>query len=226
MAEEETNKQIKAALFKKGLKGRLEYCIKFRNVSYINTISDILPESGSFFDYGCGDGIFTYYLWLKKPNRRFVGFDIDSNKIREARELSKLSNNKLLFIDRLEPYNSHNHTNIPKEKYDSIIFINLFHHVNKHKHKDIVQFIREKLKKNGTVAIIEESNTPFCKSLLSLIVDNLLSISTITKGSLIRFYNKEYYVKLLPEFNLKEHKIELSDLLVTPLVLTGTRRTS
>jgi len=52
----------------------------------LELIASHLPESGTIWDLGCGEGILTNLVARAKPNCKFVGFDRDPSRIEIARK--------------------------------------------------------------------------------------------------------------------------------------------
>lgn len=54
-------------------------------LSDMDLIERHVPDGGSIVDIGCGHGIFSNLLALRRPGRNILGVDVDSEKIRHAR---------------------------------------------------------------------------------------------------------------------------------------------
>lgn len=51
----------------------------------LDTIEQHLPAQGTVLDVGCGFGLFTLYLAMKRPDCHFVGMELSERRVQEAK---------------------------------------------------------------------------------------------------------------------------------------------
>ena len=217
MPSPEVKTILRPLLFSQGLRGRLEYYVKFRNQAWLEQVSTLLPPAGLILDYGCGDGIFTLYLKLRHPARQLVGFDVDRTKISRAKDLRREG---LWFRERLDDVEE----DCP-QPFDALLCYDVLHHIHPRHHPAVADFASRVLAPGGTLLLKEESPLPRFKAMCSAAVDNLLTWSGVTTGSRVRFFPAEYYRGLFPGFSWREIPCRKWEFRATPLLLYG-RRTS
>ncbi len=77
--------------------------IIFNFLQIKNHLEKYIPSSGTVLDYGCGYGIFSNYIKMKKPNLNVIGFDISKTRINEARKSAVATG--VEFTDDLKSFN-------------------------------------------------------------------------------------------------------------------------
>jgi SAM-dependent methyltransferase len=122
-------------------------------------LKHVIGNINTGLDVGCGTGEFTNKLALKC--KRAIGIDISKVMIEEAKIRSKNANVDFYNIDVDVFLNTSN------EKYDVIISIATFHHLNMER---TLTLLKEKLSINGLILILDlYKNATFFEYLLSFI---------------------------------------------------------
>jgi len=112
-----------------------------------------LDNDDIVLDAGCGIGLYAFEIYWKVA--KIVGIDLDSGKIKQAKELAKKSGRKIEFIEwdliKLK-YN---------EKFDKIICSDVIEHIPRY--KDALSSIAKSLKKRGELVLTFPAYTEFNK---------------------------------------------------------------
>ena len=126
----------------------------------IDEIDRAIPNSGKVIDFGCGQGLISYFLSLK-PRRQVTG--IDANKKR----LPKYSQKNLAFKNA-------DITKLSLEKMNGAVLSDVLHHISlKDQHK-LLEKIYKNLNINGVLVIKEIDTGEFVRSHLSRLWDFVL----------------------------------------------------
>jgi cyclopropane fatty-acyl-phospholipid synthase-like methyltransferase len=130
----------------------------------LEKINQVLPVSGRILDVGCGYGLTTLYFALTNPARNLVGSDIDSYRLNLAKKISRSITN-VEFIKQNLTGNS--------TGFDTIIAIDLLHHLSLANQNKFFSKIRSTLKPGGLLIIKEMNTTPKLKYYFNYLHDKL-----------------------------------------------------
>lgn len=120
----------------------------------LSQIETLLPKNGSILDIGCGYGFTTIYFAKKNKNRILTGSEINSDKINIAKQASKNIKNISFKVNNLLPKN---------KKFDTIIAIDLLHHISTIEKEIFIKNCNQSLNKNGLLIIKDIDTKPFYK---------------------------------------------------------------
>lgn len=99
-------------------------------------------------NFGCGTGNSEKYLRKYLPNTRIYSIDIS----KESVEVAKKQNQN---IDNIV-FSAFDGLNIPfEEKFDIIFVANIFHHIPRNQHSDVMKNLYNQLSEQGTIFIFE-----------------------------------------------------------------------
>lgn len=141
----------------------------------IKAINKFIPKNGRILDVGCGYGLTTTYFAKSQKNRIVIGSEINSKRINIARKISKNIPNISFKVNNLLPKN---------QKFDTIIAIDLLHHISTSEKKIFLNECKQNLNTNGLLIIKDIDTKPFLKFLWTYIHDLLL-----TKFKPLDFYS-------------------------------------
>jgi 2-polyprenyl-3-methyl-5-hydroxy-6-metoxy-1,4-benzoquinol methylase len=110
-------------------------------------INRFVPTKGKIFDYGCGHGMFSYYLWLSSPQRTILGYDISEKKIRLAKGIPAVSQ-KLELTTRPDEW-------MQGGPYDCIFFMDVFYLIPFAEQEKLLKLFHELLNPDGQLLFVE-----------------------------------------------------------------------
>lgn len=102
-----------------------------------------LPRSGKLLDVGCGIGVIGHEIALSNPNLEILGIDVSAESIRVANKYHSLPN---------EDYRCQNLEEV-EEKFQCILFLDVFHHVDPSQYPKILELCKERLKPDGYIVV-------------------------------------------------------------------------
>ncbi|MBT3985201.1 class I SAM-dependent methyltransferase [archaeon] len=97
----------------------------FGPIARLLQFSKHLKNSRRHLDFGCGTGIFLRHLAEAYPDKEFIGFDIDEEKLAAARSRYSLPN--ITFTNQLEG------------TYDSVSLMYVIHDIEEHPERVLAQ---------------------------------------------------------------------------------------
>lgn len=120
----------------------------------------LLTTELTFLDFGCGIGNNIPYLSKNLPRCRLYGTDISTGSIKIANDLySNICTFKYFEGGSLPFQNNY---------FDFIFISNVLHHISSDNHVQTLKVIKEVLKKNGIIFIIEHNPlNPLTKSIFN-----------------------------------------------------------
>lgn len=134
-------------------------------------------------DFGCGIGKLSKLLAQAYPESTVYGYDVSSKSIVSAQKKQKHLQN-LVFGSRLSE----------KETYDLIVVSNVFHHIKRKDRRETLFRLRDLLKLDGILAIIEHN--PF----------NPLTVHTVKRCPIDRdadLLSMERFIRLAKDCGLE-----------------------
>ncbi len=155
----------------------------------IDQIESLLPDKGSILDVGCGYGLTTAFFALNK-HRQMLGLEINSKKISLAQKIfSTFPNISFETADLLSTQ---------KKSFNSILAIDLLHHLNPSQKDQFLKDAFQKLENSGTLIIKEINTKPLLKYLWNYFHDLIM-----TKFSSLHFLSTLELKKLLNKHHFK-----------------------
>jgi 2-polyprenyl-3-methyl-5-hydroxy-6-metoxy-1,4-benzoquinol methylase len=131
----------------------------------IEKIERFIPE-GRILDVGCGYGITTIYFALKNIKRNVVGSELMKERVRIANKISREIPNVNFEANNLIESN---------DKFNSIVAIDLLHHI-KNKDKEVfIKKCKKVLGKKGILIIKDIDKKPRHKYLWNYVHDKLMT---------------------------------------------------
>lgn len=137
--------------------------IRFFTAPY-KALIEFVPQEGRIIDLGSGYGIFSNLLGLMSKRLRVIAVELDKKK-------AKLTNRGLPNVELI----TDDITKISIPLVDCILLIHVLHHLNSYKEQEIIlKECFKKLKKDGTLLIVEIDRFPAWKYILTQIADHIL----------------------------------------------------
>lgn len=151
------------------------------------------PEKGNIIDIGCGYGMFSNYMSLKRPKCNILGIDFNKKRIDE--------NNKTIGNRKNIRYECTDVKNLKLNSCDVICIIDLMHHIDFNKQEELLKECYQKLKKGGKLIFKEIDKKPLWMYLCNTIHDTIMNI-----GEKIYYRSSEEHCSLLQNigFIIKE----------------------
>ncbi len=110
----------------------------------------IIAQSVSILDFGCGDGLTTFFIQRAFFNATVVGMDNDYEQLQENRQKYPHIN----FVQNMQdtiPYKD--------RSFDLIYLVNVLHHIASENRPKVIKELMRVLKTGGSLLIIE--NNPY-----------------------------------------------------------------
>ncbi len=121
---------------------------KCREIADYLKSKGLLDQKIKLLNYGCGTGNSEKYIKKYLPHASVFSVDVSEESIKVARET-----NRELTDVTFEPFDG---STIPfEEEFDVIFIANVFHHIRREKHVDILKTLHNKLRKDGLLFIFE-----------------------------------------------------------------------
>ncbi|HOK41429.1 MAG TPA: class I SAM-dependent methyltransferase [bacterium] len=166
-----------------------------------------IPEKGIIVDIGCGYGMFANYISTKRKNCKIVGIDFNDKRIAENKKSITNRENIDFFCCDVK--------DLELTNCDVICIIDLMHHIDFEKQKQLLEECYKKLSKGGLLIFKEIDTTPKWMYYCNILHDSIMDF-----GNKLHFRNSDEYKKLICErgfkFKQKEimHKTYLSHYLM------------
>lgn len=141
----------------------------------LDPIIQAIPANANILDVGCGAGLVLGLLALSGSIQKGVGFDSNPDAINTAKKMIgrlKIEGIKFKTIQVEQPW--------PDGKFDTIIMIDVMHHIPVKERKKCLEKIAEKLPSNGLFIYKDMKSKPFIFGLGNRIHDLLFSKQWVT----------------------------------------------
>ena len=178
--------------------------VKIRMEDHYRLFHKILPEDGLITDIGCGYGFMAYMLQLMAPERKFLGYDYDADKIDTARHCA-LKNDRMEF----------RHTDVSAfdpERSDAFIMADVLHYLPGEEQEKLIRKCAGKMKENGLL-LIRDADAGMKKKHLGTRISEFLSTrvgfnATRGKDNKLYFRPKEFYLEIFDDLELETEIVD------------------
>lgn len=156
----------------------------------VSIIESFIPPKGLILDVGCGFGVTSIFFALSSPKRKVIGLDIRGSRIKTAKQASfGISNISFITSDLL---NSYHH------QVDSIVIVDLFHHLCPVQKNKLLQQCYRLLSPGGKLIIKEINTTPLLLFAWNYLHDLVINFHL---GGCLNFLNHQQMLALLNRYN-------------------------
>jgi len=159
----------------------------------ISEIESILPKTGYILDVGCGYGLTTIYFALSSSRRRVKGIELESGRIKIAEMAASNIKNVSFMSDNLATKE--------QKKYQTIVLIDLLHHLSTTNKLTVLNQCFKLLTPNGLLVIKDINTNPRFKYLWNYFHDLIM-----TRFGSLEFYNSSKMITLLVSSGFKVTK--------------------
>jgi len=181
--------------------------INVRNLSCpFKSVEPYVPLQGKILDYGCGHGLFSWWMKAIHSEREVVGYDISREKIAIARALFESSYHIRFFTD--QEYLSYT-------PFDAVVIFDVLYLIKEK--KELISIIKKLIKPEGFIIVKEVVQDHTMRFLWArfqeYIVTNLLSL---TKGEGLFFVSTKEMIQLLQESGFDVNVVDVSKGFIHP----------
>jgi 1-acyl-sn-glycerol-3-phosphate acyltransferase len=141
--------------------------VKLRLEKNYAPFNDLIPQTGTVLDLGCGYGFLSYMLQFTSNERFITGVDYDEDKIGTA-------NNGYLKTDRLKFFCA-DVTTFPLDKYDTIVVSDVLHYLKEADQDALLKRCFDALNDGGRL-IIREGNADLAQRHKGTVLTEFFSV--------------------------------------------------
>lgn len=151
---------------------RLYAAIRFLIIPqpFLDAVEQHLPAHGTVLDIGCGFGLFTLYLALKRPQCDFIGLDLSERRIAQAQraaELLQVTNVQFICADLGEK-------DLPTQ-LNAAYCLDLLHHMTPSAGDKLIDRIAASLAPGGRLIIKDITTRPRLMLYFTFLLDLLMN---------------------------------------------------
>lgn len=186
-----------------------------RIIGFLPKIEALIPNNATkILDIGCGSGLTSLYFHFKKPSRGIIGYDINSYRIKNLQRAAKRANVKnVTFITQDLTQDS------DISQADTVLFIDLLHHVPFKTQVLLIKKAYSKTAKNGKLIIKEIEKNHSYKYYFNFVQDKLM-----TRGDALFFRSRNDWVSLLKNSGYIVEKSLHSNSVLYPHLIIVARK--
>lgn len=178
---------------------KLHVCIRTLTCPF-EKIEPYVPPQGKILDYGCGHGVFSFWMYDMSRQREIIGYDICSIKIRHARCILANRNNIRLFDS--VAYTSY-------APFDAIVVLDVLYLIKEK--EEVISHLGALLKQDGFLIIKEVVKEKSSKYIWAMVQELIAKkVLSITKGEGLFFITADELIHLLQTQNFDVTSIDLS----------------
>ncbi len=169
-------------------------------------IEKVIPKEGKILDLGCGNGLFSHFMYLTSKKRSIIGVDIDENRVHTA----QLTVNGMKSIEFF-------HGDVNNIKlYDAqiITLIDLLHHLAYKDQENLLERIYKKIENQGIVIIKDLNRRPRWKYMLHYVHDTVSY-----KGGKLYFRSSDEMVRLLKRIGFRVQEFNIDQWNIYPHIV-------
>lgn len=174
-------------LYKKASLQLKAYIFMRQLIAGFDRLYPYLQDKGILIDVGCGYGVVSNLISLRRRNLEIYGIDIDKKRILEAQKT--VGNRKNI---QFQVADLRNITSLPEA--DVIIFFDVFHHIPKQHHESLLKIALSSLKKGGTILVKDINTFPRWKYWINYIHDTLLN------GGSLHFRSRQDWQSMITKY--------------------------
>lgn len=151
---------------------RLYARIRFQIIpqQFLDAIEQHLPAKGTVVDIGCGFGLFTLYLAMKRPQCQFIGLELSERRVTQARQAAavlQLGNVEFLCADM-------NESDLPVQ-LNAACCLDVLHHLTPQTGNHLIETLSKKLEPGGYLIIKDITTRPRLMLYFTFLLDLLVN---------------------------------------------------
>ncbi|RKX96324.1 MAG: hypothetical protein DRP84_01405 [Spirochaetes bacterium] len=185
----------------KALPTRDRMHIFFRNkLCPFERIEPYVPKEGRILDYGCGHGLFSWWMKASSPERDVIGYDVCSRKISLARNLLEKKYG-IQFFDNREYFSS--------MSFDAVVAVGVLYLIKEK--REIISMLKSLIKSEGYIIlkeVVKENSLRFAWTYFEEVM--AAKIFRITEGEGLFFLTKDEILNILEECGFSVQMQDLS----------------
>lgn len=132
----------------------------------LRVLLSFLPTEGRLIDVGCGIGVVAHLIADERPNLVIIGIDKNPRRIEVAQKtITKKSRVSFAVGDA---------RTFPFEHGDTVLFLDVFHHIAYEAHESLLLKLRDDLGTQGKIFIDDVATIPRWKHWCAYAIDILL----------------------------------------------------
>ena len=179
------------------------------NINLLEMIVNYIPRNGKLVTLGCGFGLFECAIALLNPALEIYGYDLNEERIRQAKKVSKklnLNNVNFFCLDVTDEDICQN--------CNCILILDLLHHISFSDQEKVLNRCYEMLSHDG-VMIIKDIH---CRNKLKLYFTWLLDI-IMTKNGPVYYFDQQLMRSRMQSMHLHTIEMPINDWLPYPHIL-------
>ncbi len=179
------------------------------NINLLEMIMNYIPRSGKLVTLGCGFGLFECAIALLNPALKIFGYDLDEDRICQAKKVSKKLNlrNVNFFCRDVTDEDV-------RQNCDCILILDLLHHIPFSDQEKILKRCYEMLSPNG-VMIVKDIH---CRNKVKLYFTWLLD-KLMTKNEPVYYFDQLLMRSRMQSMHLHTIEMPINDWLPYPHIL-------
>lgn len=152
----------------------------------IESIFAALPDRGTLLEVGCGHGAISLLAAMRKPNLQVLGTDVDTTKLRCAREAAS----RLNLTDRVDfqaaDLTDPNLEAVEPAAADSVMCVDVLYLLGRDPAIHALRYIANSVRLGGVVVIKEMHDSPWVKASFNHLQETLaLHVFGYTSGHVV-----------------------------------------
>ncbi|NJO89635.1 MAG: class I SAM-dependent methyltransferase [Chloroflexia bacterium] len=128
------------------LKDKIYLKARYKLCPYFKILDDLIPNSGTIVDWGCGFGFFSLYMKISQFKRQITGVEIDKRKIKVITQVTKeYSDFSIKHIDEVD---------IEHNTVDVVLLMEVSYYLTCQSYSKLLEFFNKILKENGLLVVL------------------------------------------------------------------------
>lgn len=163
-------------------------------------VKELIDMRKNILEIGCGKGTFYRKFLINENNINYTGTDTN---IKAINVLEKYNKNKIKFI-----HEDIENTIKRVSSFDCILLIDVLHHIEKNRQKQIIELLINNMKPNTLLIYKDISNKNSIKAFINILHDLVFSLQIISYyeiNKIKKFVNLNKYLKIDEYFILKKY---------------------
>lgn len=169
-------------------------------------IEKLVPKEGKILDLGCGNGLFSHFMYLTSGKRSIIGVDLDKGRIKSAQQT-------LTDGQRMEFY-YRDVNDVDLSDIQIMTLIDLLHHMPYPEQEKLLKTIYRNLSRGGVIVVKDLKKDPLWKYRLHYVHDTISY-----QGSRLYFRSSEDMISMLEGVGFFVEKYDIDNWNIYPHVV-------